>query len=75
MSPRRLSFYPIARHLEEHGVQGLLMIGGWAGYETAHMLYKERQNYPAFQHPHLPARSHRQQPRLGPEHRVRYRPE
>jgi len=49
--PTKAQLYPIARHLEEHGVQGLLMIGGWAGYETAYTLYKERQNYPAFNIP------------------------
>ena len=49
--PTKADLYPIARHLEENKVQGILMIGGWAGYETAHLLYKERQNYPAFNIP------------------------
>ncbi|MGC9523094.1 MAG: 6-phosphofructokinase [Anaerolineae bacterium] len=49
--PTRAHLYSIARTLEEHRVQGLLMIGGWAGYETAHLLYTERANYPAFNIP------------------------
>lgn len=49
--PSKAHLYPIARTLEENEVQGLLMIGGWAGYETAYQLYKERENYPAFNIP------------------------
>jgi 6-phosphofructokinase 1 len=49
--PTKADLYPIARNLEEAGVQGLLMIGGWAGYETAYQLVRERQNYPAFNIP------------------------
>ena len=29
----------------------MLIIGGWAGYEAAYQLFKERENYPAFNIP------------------------
>ncbi len=44
-------FYAIARHIEEHNIEGLLMIGGWAGYQAAYRLYSERDNFPAFNIP------------------------
>ncbi len=44
-------FYNIARTIEKAGIQGLLMIGGWAGYETAYQLLMSSQNYPAFNIP------------------------
>jgi len=40
--------YAIARQIEAHDIQGLLMVGGWAGYEACHRLFAERDNYPAF---------------------------
>ncbi len=49
--PGRGDLYAIARHLEEHQVQGLLVIGGWSGYRGALQLFDERQNYPAFNLP------------------------
>jgi 6-phosphofructokinase 1 len=50
-TPKGRDFYAIARCLEEHGVQGLLIIGGWSAYEVAYQLYRERTNFPAF---HIP---------------------
>jgi 6-phosphofructokinase 1 len=44
-------FYAIARNIEEHQIQGILMIGGWTGYENAYKLYQERENFPAFNIP------------------------
>lgn len=44
-------FYAIARTLEEHKVDALVIIGGWAGYEAAMALYEERRNFPAFNIP------------------------
>lgn len=41
----------IARHLEEHRIDGLLMIGGMAGYRAAYRLYNRRNNFPAFNIP------------------------
>jgi 6-phosphofructokinase 1 len=40
-----------ARQLEEHRVDGLLMVGGWAGYEAAHALHVHRERFPAFDIP------------------------
>ena len=75
--PSGSDLYAIARAIEKHEIEGLLIIGGWSGYETAYKMYTERDNYPGLQHPdHLPARLDQQQPaRLRAEHRRRYRPE
>ena len=43
--------YAIGRGLEEHGVDGLLIIGGWDAFEATHTLNRERDRYPAFQIP------------------------
>jgi 6-phosphofructokinase 1 len=43
--------YAIARNIEEHGIDGILIIGGWTGYESAYRMLTERQNYPAFNIP------------------------
>ena len=37
--------------IEEHQIQGILMIGGWSGYESAYRLFNEKGNYPAFNIP------------------------
>jgi 6-phosphofructokinase 1 len=39
--------YRISRALEEHRVDALMMIGGWNGYEAAHLMHSERQKFPA----------------------------
>lgn len=49
--PSGKDFHRIARVLEEHHIQGLLMIGGWPGYETMHRLYSLRDHFPAFRIP------------------------
>jgi len=49
--PEGRDFYNIARHLEEHQIDGLLMIGGWAGYSSAYQLYTRRNEFPAFNIP------------------------
>ncbi len=49
--PSGKDLYAIARTLEEHQIQGMLMIGGWAGYEAAYKLHIERKNFPAFNIP------------------------
>ena len=41
----------IARNLEAHAIEGLLVIGGWAAYQAAHTLYTERSAFPAFNIP------------------------
>jgi 6-phosphofructokinase 1 len=46
--PEGRDFYDMARHIEAHRVDGLLMIGGWAGYQAAYELYSRRNDFPAF---------------------------
>ena len=49
--PSGRDFYAIARTIEKHNIQGLLMIGGFSGYQSCHQLFLERENYPAFNIP------------------------
>ena len=50
-TPEDGDFYAIARNIEDHGIDGLLVIGGWAGYDAACRLYAQRQFFPAFRMP------------------------
>ncbi len=43
--------YTVSRSLETHQVDALLVIGGWNAYQAAHLLYDERDRYPAFRIP------------------------
>ena len=46
----------IARTVQTHGVEGLLIIGGWLAYEAAHKLAGRASQLPGLEHPdHLPA--------------------
>jgi 6-phosphofructokinase 1 len=49
--PEGADFYMIARQLEAHSIDGLLVIGGWSGYQAAFQLLSKRDNYPAFNMP------------------------
>lgn len=49
--PAGSDFYAIARTIEKFEIQGLLIIGGWPGYESAHTMISQRNNYPAFNIP------------------------
>ena len=49
--PKGRDLYAIARHLEEQRIDGLLMIGGWSGYQSILELHGQRNNYPAFDIP------------------------
>ncbi len=49
--PSGSDFYAIARTIEERQIDGILFIGGWAGYEAMQWLVKERYNFPAFNIP------------------------
>jgi 6-phosphofructokinase 1 len=49
--PKGRDLYAIARHLEEHQIGGILMVGGWSGYESILEMYNQRKNYPAFDIP------------------------
>jgi 6-phosphofructokinase 1 len=49
--PDGSDFYTIARLIEECGIDGLLIIGGWSGYEAAYRLYSKRKEFPTFSIP------------------------
>jgi 6-phosphofructokinase 1 len=49
--PSGKDFYHMARTIEQQGIQGLLIIGGWTGYEAAFQMLKSQENYPAFNIP------------------------
>jgi 6-phosphofructokinase 1 len=49
--PGGSDFYAIARQLEAHKVDGLLMIGGLTGYQAAYELYSRRGEFPMFKIP------------------------
>ena len=49
--PDGKELYAIARNMEKESIQGLLMIGGWTGYQAAHKLYETRRTFPAFNIP------------------------
>jgi 6-phosphofructokinase 1 len=49
--PSGSDFYSIARNIEKFEIQGILMIGGWTGYEGAYQIINLRNNYPAFNIP------------------------
>lgn len=48
---RRNDYEAIARTMTTHDIQGILVIGGWNGYEAAHRLYQAREHYSAFEVP------------------------
>ncbi len=49
--PSGSDFYAIARTIEKHELDGILMIGGWAGYESVYELFRQRDIFPAFNIP------------------------
>lgn len=49
--PRDAELYAVARTLEEHKVDALVVIGGFAGYQAAALLHQERRNFPSFNIP------------------------
>jgi 6-phosphofructokinase 1 len=46
--PRGKDYYAIARNIEDLGINGILMIGGWAGYDACLRLALRREAFPAF---------------------------
>ncbi len=46
--PSEGDFYTIARNIENHQIDGLLVVGGWTGYEAVLELHKRRETFPAF---------------------------
>jgi 6-phosphofructokinase 1 len=49
--PEGSDFYAIARHIEEHNIQGLLVMGGWTAYESVYHLLEQQRNFPVFNIP------------------------
>lgn len=49
--PHGKDMYAIARTIETHRIEALLVIGGWNAYEGVHAMYNERANFPAFNIP------------------------
>ncbi len=49
--PTGSDFYAIARNLEEHKIEGIIMIGGWTGYQSVLEIYRQRHTFPAFNIP------------------------
>jgi 6-phosphofructokinase 1 len=49
--PTVKDLYAIGRGLEDQGVSGLLIVGGWDAFEAAQTMHRERERYPAFNIP------------------------
>ena len=49
--PEGSDFYAIARNIESHQIDALLMIGGWSGYQAVLSLYQKRKSFPVFKLP------------------------
>jgi 6-phosphofructokinase 1 len=49
--PKGSDLYAIARAIEVNKIDALLVIGGWNGYESVHLMFQERANFPAFNIP------------------------
>ncbi len=46
--PSGPDFHAIAKTIERRRIEGLLVVGGWEGYQGAYRLLQERANFPAF---------------------------
>lgn len=46
--PSEQEYARIAETLEQQQIDGLLLIGGWVGYEFAYELHRRRERYPSF---------------------------
>jgi 6-phosphofructokinase 1 len=49
--PAGSDFYLMARQIETHQLEGLLVIGGWDAYQAAYQLCSKRDDFPAFNIP------------------------
>ncbi|HSH04808.1 MAG TPA: 6-phosphofructokinase [Anaerolineae bacterium] len=49
--PQGTDFYAIARNLENYEIDGIIMVGGWNGYEGALAMHERRNTFPAFDLP------------------------
>lgn len=69
-TPTEADYATIAERLEAYSVDGLLIIGGWSGYQSAYEMLNRRDHLPAFRIPIvcLPASINNNLP--GSEHSV-----
>lgn len=49
--PKSRDLHAIARVIEDHQIDALLMIGGWSAYEAAYHMLSSRPNFPSFNIP------------------------
>ena len=49
--PKGRDLYAIARVIEDHHIDALLMVGGWNAYESSYSLLTNRPNFPSFNIP------------------------
>jgi 6-phosphofructokinase 1 len=49
--PHGKDLYEIARAIDDHHIDAMLVIGGWNAYEGIHFMIQERSNFPAFNIP------------------------
>jgi 6-phosphofructokinase 1 len=49
--PEHSDFYGIAKTIEDFKIQGIIMIGGWDGYESVCRIFQRREDFPAFNIP------------------------
>jgi 6-phosphofructokinase 1 len=49
--PKGKDMYAIARTIENHRIEAMLVIGGWNAYEGVYSMINERPNFPAFNIP------------------------
>ena len=49
--PDEAAYEAIAEQMQAHDIDGLLMIGGFSGYEAAYGLYARRDRFPVFARP------------------------
>jgi 6-phosphofructokinase 1 len=49
--PDGKELYAVARNMEKAGIQGLLVIGGYSGYQASFKLFEARRTFPAFNIP------------------------
>jgi 6-phosphofructokinase 1 len=49
--PADRELYQVARHIEKHEIDGILMVGGLSGYLGVAKLHAERERFPAFNLP------------------------
>jgi 6-phosphofructokinase 1 len=49
--PKGRDLYSIARVIEDHHIEALLIIGGWTAYEAAFNMLSNRPNFPSFNIP------------------------